>query len=385
MAVDSGRVTVYLRSMFGSPSTPPVGSQPLATLTYRGRGAAHNPANRFEPIEVVPDGDALDALLAEDEDISPRTMFLRDTTRTVIARNNSPDIGFQASINPYRGCEHGCIYCYARPTHEYFGLSVGLDFETKIFVKQDAPELLRAELMKKSWQPQVIAISGVTDPYQPAERRFRITRRVLEVLLEFRNPVGIITKNHLITRDVDLLAELAALQLVSVSLSVTSLRNDIQRVMEPRTATPARRLAAIETLAKAGVPVNVMVAPIVPGLTDEEVPAILQAVSDAGATSAGYVMLRLPYAVKELFERWLETHFPDRRDKVLNRVRSMRNGKLYDAQWGVRGRGEGIFADQIGAIFYAGCRRAGLNGRGWQMRTDLFRRPAAGGQGDLFV
>jgi DNA repair photolyase len=371
--------------MFGSDAASGPPPDPLATLTYRGRGAAHNPANRFEPIEVVPDGDALDGLLADAEDISPRTVFLRDTTRTLIARNTSPDIGFDASINPYRGCEHGCIYCYARPTHEYFGLSVGLDFETKIFVKQDAPALLRAELMKKSWQPQVIAISGVTDPYQPAERRFRITRRLLEVLLEFRNPVGLITKNHLITRDVDLLAELAALQLVSVSVSVTSLRNDIQRVMEPRTATPARRLAAIETLACAGVPVNVMVAPIVPGLTDEEVPAILNAVRAAGASSAAYVMLRLPFAVKELFERWLEAHFPDRKDKVLNRVRGMRNGKLYDAQWGVRGRGEGIFADQIGALFHSACRQAGLNGRGWQMRTDLFRRPPAGGQGDLFL
>ena len=369
--------------MFGSPPPQPLGG-PLATLTYRGRGAAHNPANRFEPIEVVPDGDALDSLLAEEEDISPRTVFLRDTTRTLIARNNSPDIGFSASINPYRGCEHGCIYCYARPTHEYFGLSAGLDFETKIFVKPDAPELLRAEFMKKSWEPQVIAISGVTDPYQPAERRFRVTRRLLEVMLEFRNPVGIITKNHLITRDVDLLAELAALQLVSVSLSVTSLRNEIQRVMEPRTATPARRLAAIETLAKAGVTVNVMVAPIVPGLTDEELPAILNAVRDAGASNAGYVMLRLPYAVKDLFERWLETHFPDRKDKVLNRIRGMRNGKLYDATWGTRGRGEGIFADQIGAMFHSACRKAGLNEERWQLRTDLFKRPAPGGQGDLF-
>ncbi len=367
--------------MFGTEDLPPA----LTTLTYRGRGAAHNPANRFEPIEVLPDGDALDALAAEDEDVAPRTVFLRDTTKVLIARNNSPDIGFDASINPYRGCEHGCIYCYARPTHEYFGLSVGLDFETKIFVKQDAPELLRAELMKKSWQPQVIVLSGVTDPYQPAERRFRLTRRLLEVLLEFRNPVGLITKNHLVTRDVDVLRELAAQQLVSVNLSITSLRNDVQRVMEPRTATPARRLAAVEALAKAGVPVSVMVAPIVPGLTDEEVPDILRAVKDAGAQGAGYVMLRLPHAVKELFERWLETHFPDRADKVLNRVRSMRGGQLYDARWGVRGRGEGIFADQIGAMFQTTCRKLGLAGGRAPLRTDLFRRPAPGGQGDLFA
>ncbi|MGH7444179.1 MAG: PA0069 family radical SAM protein [Longimicrobiales bacterium] len=368
--------------MFGSDDTAP---HALTTLTYRGRGAAHNPANRFEPIEVLPDGDALDALVAEGEDVAPQTMFLRDTTKTLIARNNSPDIGFDTSINVYRGCEHGCIYCYARPTHEYFGLSVGLDFETKIFVKQDAPELLRAELMKKAWQPQVIVMSGVTDPYQPAERRFRLTRRLLEVLLEFRNPVGIITKNHLVTRDLDLFSELAALQLVHVNLSVTSLRNDVQRVMEPRTATPARRLAAIEALAKAGVPVNVMVAPIVPGLTDEEVPDILRAVHDAGARSAGYVMLRLPFAVKELFERWLETHFPDRKDKVLNRVRGMRDGKLYAAEWGTRMRGEGIFADQIGAVFHATIRKLGMNTGRSPLRTDLFRRPAAGGQGDLFA
>jgi len=365
------------------PSTPLPG--PLATLSYRGRGAAHNPANRFEPIEVLPDGDALDALAAEDEDVAPRTIFLKDTTRVLIARNNSPDIGFDASINVYRGCEHGCIYCYARPTHEYFGLSVGLDFETKIFVKQDAPELLRAELMKKSWTPQVIVLSGVTDPYQPAERRFRLTRRLLEVLLEFRNPVGIITKNHLITRDIDVLSELAKLELVSVNISVTSLRNDVQRVMEPRTATPARRLDAIEKLASAGIPVGAMVAPIIPGLTDEEVPDILRALRDAGAQRAGYVMLRLPHAVKDIFERWLETHFPDRKDKVLNRVRSMRGGQLYDPRWGVRGRGEGIFADQIGAMFGATCRKLGLNTTRSRVRTDLFRRPAAGGQGDLFA
>ncbi len=370
--------------MFGRnpPSDPPV---PLATLSYRGRGSAHNPANRFEPIEVLPDGDALDALALEEEDIAPRTVFLKDTTRAIIARNNSPDIGFDASINVYRGCEHGCIYCYARPTHEYFGLSVGLDFETKIFVKPDAPELLRAELMKKSWTPQVIVMSGVTDPYQPAERRFRLTRRLLEVLLEFRNPVGIITKNHLITRDVDVLRELAQLELVTVNLSVTSLRNEVQRVMEPRTAAPARRLDAIEKLAAAGIPVGVMVAPIVPGLTDEEVPDILRAIRDAGAQRAGYVMLRLPHAVKELFERWLETHFPDRKDKVLNRVRSMRGGQLYDSRWGVRGRGEGIFADQIGAVFAATCRKLGLNAVRPRVRTDLFRRPAPGGQGDLFA
>ena len=339
-------------------------------VQIRGRGAAENPPNRFEPIEYVPDMDAYDP-----DEPPPRTQLFRDATRQILARNNSPDVGFNVSINPYRGCEHGCIYCYARPGHEYFGLSAGLDFETKIFVKLEAPALLRAELMKKSWKPEVIMISGVTDCYQPIERKLKITRGLLEVLAEFRNPVALITKNHLITRDVDLLSDLARNNLARVSVSVTSLRNDIQHVMEPRTSIPARRLAAIETLAKAGVPVNAMVAPIVPGLTDEETPAILRAIADAGALSAGYVMLRLPFGVKDLFVSWLERHFPDRKEKVLNRIRSMRDGQLYQSKWGMRQRGDGIFADQVEALFDLTCRKLGLNQDRTELSTEHFRRP----------
>ena len=344
--------------------------QPTFLVPLRGRGAAENPPNRFEPIEYVPDPDAHDP----DQPPLPTQLF-HDTTKQILARNNSPDIGFNVSINPYRGCEHGCIYCYARPTHEYFGLSAGLDFESKIFVKMDAAKLLRAEFMKKSWTPQVVMISGVTDCYQPAERKLKITRSLLEVFAEFRNPVALITKNNLITRDLDLLAELARDDLVSVSVSITSLRNEIQHIMEPRTAVPARRLAAVEALSKANVPVNVMVAPIVPGLTDEEMPAILKAAREAGARSAGYVFLRLPFAVKDLFVAWLERHFPDRKDKVLNRLRGARDGELYQAKWGVRMRGEGVFAEQIEALFDATCRKVGLNQERRELSVEHFRRP----------
>lgn len=351
-------------------------------ITIRGRGSAENPPNRFEPIEVVPDLDGYDP----DDEPGPRTMLFRDTTRSVIAKNDSPDVGFTYSINPYRGCEHGCIYCYARPTHEYFGLSAGLDFETKIFVKQNAAELLRKEMMAPQWTGELIAMSGVTDCYQPIERKLKITRSCLEVLLEFRNPVAIITKNQLVTRDVDILSQMAQYDGVGVSLSITSLRNDIQRVMEPRTSIPAKRLAAVETLAKAGVRVNVMIAPVVPGLTDHEIPALLEAARDAGASSAGYITLRLPFAVKELFERWLERHFPDRKDKVLNRVRELRDGKLYDPTFGVRMRGEGVFADQIEALFDASVRKLGLNQRPMKLASTSasFRKPPKHGQLGLF-
>jgi DNA repair photolyase len=307
---------------------------------------------------------------------------MRDPTRTIIARNDSPDVGFSASINPYRGCEHGCIYCFARPTHEYLGFSAGLDFESKILVKEDAAELLREELMSPKWKPETIAISGVTDPYQPIERKLEITRGVLAVLAEFRNPVGIITKNHLVTRDVDHLAELASYNAASVFVSVTTLDRDVARIMEPRTSQPEMRLAAIETLAKAAVPVGVMVAPVVPAITDHEMPKILAAARDAGATQAGFVVLRLPWAVAPLFEKWLDEHFPDRKDKVLNRVRDLRGGKLYDAQWGVRGRGTGIFAEQIESIFDVTCRKLALNERRSELSTEAFRRPTP--QASLF-
>jgi DNA repair photolyase len=367
-------------------SRPEVQVNMSGLYPIRGRGAAYNPPNRFELIEFVPDGDTLDADLAEDELPLPRTQFLRDTTKTIIARNDSPDIGFSASINPYRGCEHGCVYCYARPFHEYLGMSAGVDFETKIFVKQDASALLRAELMKKSYEPEVIAISGVTDPYQPVERKLRVTRGCLEVLAEFRNPLTIITKNHLVTRDIDIFTDLAADDAVAVNLSITTLDEKLQRVMEPRTSVPKRRLAAVEKLAAAGIPVGIMVAPIVPGITDEEVGDILNAARDAGAQWAGYVMLRLPHAVAPLFEDWLTHHYPERKEKVLNRVRAMRGGKLYDSKWGERGRGTGEFADQIGALFRAARRTAGYEDldRRPPLSTAAFRRPHPHGQLGFF-
>jgi DNA repair photolyase len=347
----------------------------------KGRGADWNPQNRFEKLEYVVDGDAhID--FEEDSEASPKTMYLRDPARTIIATNDSPDVGFDASINPYRGCEHGCIYCYARPSHEYLGFSAGLDFETRILVKEDAPALLREELSAKKWEPKVLAISGVTDPYQPIERKLKLTRGCLEVLAEFRNPVMVITKNHLVTRDADLYAELASHDAASVSLSITTLDASLQRTMEPRTSSPELRLEAISKLAAAGVPVNVMVAPVIPGLTDHEMPAILKAARDAGATRAGFVVLRLPWAVAPLFEQWLEDYFPDRKEKVLNRIRDLRGGKLYDAKWGVRGRGVGIFAEQIRAMFDVTCRKVGLNERDYDLSTDAFRKVTP--QGSLF-
>jgi DNA repair photolyase len=336
-----------------------------------GRGAAGNPKNRFERIEVEPEPGELDA-----EEPGPETVYLRDASRSIIARNDSPDIGFDASINPYRGCSHGCIYCYARPTHEYLGLSAGLDFESKILVKEDAPELLRKQLSSPRWKPKVLSISGVTDCYQPIEKKLQITRRCLEVLAEFRNPVAIVTKNHLVTRDIDLLSELAQHDAAVVAVSLTTLDDDLRRVMEPRTSRPIRRLAAIEALARAGVPVGVITAPVIPGLNDHELPNLISAAAEAGAGFAAYTPVRLPYAVRPLFEDWLTRHFPERKEKVLNRIRSMRGDKLNDARFGSRMRGEGIFADQISQLFDISCRRAGLEGKRFpRLSTAAFRRP----------
>ncbi len=326
-------------------------------VPIHGRGASSNPANRFEQLHLEPD--------PEDEHDPERparkTIYFRDFSRSIIAHNDSPDVGFESSINPYRGCEHGCIYCYARPTHEYLGFSAGLDFESRIMVKEDAPELLAAELSSPKWKPQTLVMSGVTDPYQPVERKLEITRRCLEVLLRFRNPVAMITKNALVTRDLDLLGELAAHQAAAVNISITSLDPKLQRVLEPRTSTPRARLDAVRQLRAAGVPVGVMTAPIIPGLNDHEIPAILEAAAEAGAGFAGYVVVRLPYAVAPLFERWLEEHFPDRKEKVLGRIRHLRGGeRLNDPRFKSRMRGEGIFAEQISALFAAGCKRAGM-------------------------
>ena len=351
-------------------------------VQIRGRGAAQNPKNRFVESEYVADGDWLDTL--DDDEPGPRTQFLRDHTRGIIARNDSPDVPFEASVNPYRGCEHGCIYCFARPTHEYLGFSAGLDFETRILVKHDAPELLRHELAARRWEPQPISMCGVTDPYQPAERKFEITRGCLEVLADFRNPVAIVTKNHLVTRDIDYLSELASYQAACVNISITTLDEKLQRVMEPRASTPLRRLDAVRKLSAAGIPVRVLVAPVIPGLTDHEMPGILAAAKEAGARAASYIPLRLPYGLKGLFEDWLQTHFPDRKDKVLNRVRAIRGGKLYDPQFGTRMRGEGVFADHMQALFNTASRKAGLTRDIPPLSTAAFRRLDGNGQMGLF-
>jgi DNA repair photolyase len=336
----------------------------------RGRGASSNPANRFELIHYEHD----ETVPAEDS-LSPATHFYRDHSRSILTRNDSPDVGFEVSINPYRGCEHGCVYCYARPTHEYLGFSAGLDFETKILVKEDAPALLRKELAAAKWQPKVVSLSGVTDPYQPIERRLQLTRRCLEVFAEFRNPVGVVTKNHLVCRDIDLLSELVQHQAAAAFLSVTTLDAELARRIEPRATQPAGRLAAIKELTQAGVPVGVLVAPVIPGLNDHEMPAILDAAVKAGALSAGYVLLRLPHGLGPLFEQWLRQHYPERCDKVLSRLRDMRGGEIYDPRFGSRMRGEGVLAEQIANLFALGCRRAGIGNRFPSLSTAAFRRP----------
>jgi DNA repair photolyase len=487
----------------------------------RPRGSRSNPPNRFESLRYVASAEER----AAESERNPETKLLSDPSRTIVATNQSPDVGFDASVNPYRGCEHACSYClapetpvlhadlvwrpigevkigdalvgfdehpqrgrtrklrtarvqrawvsrkptlrvvtektelvttaqhrwltgdgrwrrsdqllpgrallrlpalaevepgaeattsadwieaiepgpvrdvvdiqtstrtffaaglathtcYARPTHEYLGFSAGLDFETRILVKERAPELLRQRLAAKSWKPQVVALSGVTDPYQPAERRLELTRRCLAVLAEFRNPVAIVTKGFLVTRDADLLAELARVDAASVSVSITTLDPELQRRMEPFASPPGKRLLAIEKLAAAGVPVGVMVAPVVPGLTDHEAPKILEAAAAAGARFAGRVVLRLPHGVAELFESWLALHYPERREKVMGRIRAIRGGAAYDARFGVRQRGTGFWADEMAALFDLARRRAGIAERGPTLSTAHFRRPAAPG------
>jgi len=337
----------------------------------RGRGSASNPRNRFETVEIVPEPDDLDQVS------SPATRFLPDCSKTVIAYNDSPDVGFDASINPYRGCEHGCVYCYARPTHEYLGFSAGLDFETKIMIKEQAPELLRKELSSARWEPKVLAMSGVTDCYQPVEKRLKLTRRCLEVLLEFRNPVAIVTKNFLVTRDIDVLSELARYDCAAVFISLTTLDEKLSGLMEPRASRPARRLAAIKALTQAGVPVGFLLAPMIPALTDAEAPAIVQAAARAGASFGGYVALRLPHAVKSLFQTWLEQHYPEKKSKVLNRIRAIRGGELNDPNFNSRMRGEGIFAEQMAELFRLACKKAGIHDRRPPLSTEDFRCPGA--------
>ena len=363
---------------------PIIKETPQSSEPIRGRGASWSPANRFEKLHVdVNDVDAVDVDHGDHPPSQsygvpgerPRraTQYFRDGSKTIISRNNSPDVGFETSVNPYRGCEHGCIYCYARPTHEYLGFSAGLDFESKIMVKMDAPELLKVELESPRWKPQVLVMSGVTDPYQPIERKLRITRGCLDVLARFRNPVAIITKNRLVSRDIDFLRELATYNAAAVNISVTSLDAKLQRVLEPRTSPPSARIETIQQLRSAGIPTGVMVAPIIPGLTDHEVPKILKACAKAGAQFAGYTIIRLPWAVAPLFEHWLEEQFPDRKEKILGRIRDLRrNGRLNNSQWRTRMTGEGIFAEQIASLFKIGCRRAGIGERP-KLSTAAFR------------
>lgn len=346
--------------------TPPQKSLP----PIPGRGAQTNPPNRFERLHLEPDPD-----WPLDERPNPRTQFLLDSTESLLTKNDSPDIGFSYGLNAYRGCEHGCAYCFARPYHEYLGFSSGLDFETKIMVKLRAPELLRRELTARRWQPQSIAMSGATDCYQPAERQFRLTRGCLEVCAELRHPIFIITKNALVTRDLDLLADLARHQCIAVHVSITTLDTELAGKLEPRASRPTARLRAIRELTAAGVPAGVMVAPVIPGLNDHEMPAILEAAADAGAVTAGYVLLRLPHAVKEVFTQWLDDHEPGKKARVLDRLQTLRGGKLYDSEWGSRLRGKGIFAQQLQDLFHLTTRRTGLNQRPTELSTAHFRKP----------
>ena len=347
-----------------APDTPPT--------AIPGRGTALVVPNRFERLHLEPDPDAD---LGPDcgEAPHPRTQFYDDGSESILNPIDSPDLGLSVGLNPYRGCEHGCAYCYARPTHDYLGWDSGLAFETKIMVKRRAPELLRAAFASKKWRPQTVAMSGVTDCYQPAERHFRLTRGCLEVFAEFRNPVSVITKNALITRDLDVLSDLARHHCVAAYVSVTTLDAELAGKLEPRAARPEHRLRTIRKLADAGVPVGVMVAPVIPGLTDHEVPKILDSCARVGARFAGYTIVRLPWAVAPLFEHWLEEHFPDRKEKVMGRIRHLRGDRLNNSEWHTRMTGEGIFAEQIASLFEVGCRRAGIGERP-KLSADGFRR-----------
>jgi len=351
-----------------------------------GRGAQINPPNRFETVQRVDD---LEQLAEDDEYFEQlrdvRTEYLPDESRSIISENDSPDVPFRFSLNPYRGCAHGCSYCYARPTHEYLGLSAGLDFESKIFVKQRAPQLFRDWLARDVWSPELIVFSGVTDCYQPAERDYRLTRQCLEVAAEARQPVGIISKNALVARDIDVLCDLARDNLVVVNLSVTTLDRSLCRCLEPRTSSPEARLRTISELAAAGIPVNVMVAPVIPGLTDSELPAILKAAADAGARSASYTLLRLPLAVEPIFLDWLEQNRPQEKPRVESRLRSCRGGELSESTSGQRMRGSGEIATQIAQAFRIFSRKFGLDRQYPALSTEHFRPPkSSSGQLRLF-
>jgi DNA repair photolyase len=362
------------------PAPPRSEASPASLVTddlRRGRGARSNHSGRFESERRTAFDDGWDGLAGLE---AFRTEVFAEPARSIITRNQSPDISFDQSINPYRGCEHGCVYCYARPTHCYLGHSAGLDFETKLYAKTNAAALLEKELASKGYTPKVIALGTNTDPYQPIEREQRITREILQVLERTGHPVGIVTKSSLVLRDVDILSRMAARGLAKVALSVTTLDRRIARAMEPRAVTPSKRLEAIRGLAEAGVPVAVMVAPIVPGLTDSEIERILEAARAAGAEEAGYVLLRLPLEIKDIFREWLASEFPDRADRVINLLRSMHGGADYVAEFGHRQKGSGPYAEQIALRFRLALKRLGFNERRHALRLDLFTRPVAKGQ-----
>lgn len=340
----------------------------------RGRGAVTNRAGRYEKERLNKADDGWNGL-DEDPDVL-RTQVMRDSTRKILARNQSPDVPFDRSINPYRGCEHGCVYCFARPTHAFLGLSAGLDFETKIFVKPDAADLLETELRKPGYRPRVIAMGTNTDPYQPLEKERKITRSVLEVLARFQHPVAIVTKSNLVTRDIDILGPMAAKGLAKVALSITTLDHRLARSMEPRASTPGRRLDAIRQLKAAGIPAGVMFAPAIPGLNDHEMEAILEAAVDAGADEGGYVVLRLPLEVKDLFQEWLAENAPNRAGRIMGLIRSMNDGRDYHPAWGSRQVGRGPYADALTKRFSLAARRLRLNARSHALSTSKFRVPS---------
>ncbi|MDJ0840509.1 MAG: PA0069 family radical SAM protein [Acidobacteriota bacterium] len=353
-------------------------------LLFKGRGAVSNPEGRFEKETIDPFDDGWGTLELEPPPI-PKTTVNPDHNRSILTRNNSPDIPFDQSVNPYKGCEHGCIYCYARQSHSFLGLSPGLDFETKLFRKVNAAAQLEKVLRNPRYQVKPVTLGSNTDPYQPVEKQERVTREVLEVLAAFKHPVGILTKSALVLRDLDLLAEMAKLDLVRIAVSVTSLDNHIARIMEPRAAAPQRRIETIRALAEAGVPVGVNVAPIIPALTDTEVERILEKAAEAGADAAMYILVRLPYEVKDLFREWLHQHFPDRAEHVLSLLRQMRGGKENDPRFGARMRGEGPYAQLLRNRFHLACKRLGLVRREWNMAVHHFKPPPrAGDQMNLF-
>ncbi|WP_340104767.1 PA0069 family radical SAM protein [Rhodohalobacter sp. 8-1] len=343
----------------------------MNTKPIKGKGASTNPSHRFTDESIEYDIDETTGQLQK-----PARKIHTDHTKGIISKNQSPDIPFDVSINPYRGCEHGCAYCYARPTHEFLNMSPGLDFETKIVAKYDAPKLLREKLASESWKPQTLVMSGVTDPYQPVEKELKITRQCIEVLTESYHPLVIITKNYGVTRDIDLLKKLADVRAVRVVLSITSLKNELIGTLEPRTSRPKKRLKAVRELTEAGIPVHVNIAPIIPGLTDEEIVPIMEASAEAGAESVSCTILRLPYSVKDIFLKWLDDHQPNRKQKVINKLKSLKDGKLNRSEFGERFRGDGAYGEQIRQLMDIHKKRLGLNKNREPLNCGDFRRPA---------